>query len=194
MIDDRCPLAILKELANMPRRSNRISGNPNAEMILLELEKATVAHVRMVSRWEKFPAGTNSWGPIMGEAGKHGEKDSDPYPLLRMVDDMNWFRLNGNIPDHPKYNATITVVMAKADTVLPTSWDDFDLETGYIKPGKGVSKVVGFNDHMTADHHKVIFDALRTWIAYIEDAVAEAQIEFTLKVIESDDPVHCDFR
>ena len=130
----------------------------------------------------------------MGEAGKHGEKDSDPYPLLRMVDDMNWFRLNGKIPDHPKYNATITVVMAKADTVLPTSWDDFDLTTGFIKPNSGVRKVVGFNDHMTADHHKVIFDALRTWIAYIEDAVAEAQIKFTLKVIESDDPVHCDFR
>jgi len=145
------------------------------------------------SIWEKFPAGTNAWGPIMGEAGKHGEKDSDPYPLLRMVDDMNWFRLNGNIPDHPKYNATITVVMAKADTVLPTSWDDFDMTTGFMKPNRGVRKVVGFNDHMTANHHKVIFDALRTWIAYIEDAVAEAQIKFTLKVIESDDPVHCDF-
>ena len=144
--------------------------------------------------WDKFPAGTDAWGPIMGEAGKHGEKDSDPYPLLRMVDDMNLFRLVGDIPDKPKYNATITVVMARADTVLPTSWDDFDLQTGLIKPGHGVRKVVGFNNHMTADHHKVIFDALRTWIAYIEDAVAEAHIDFTLRVIEADDPVQCPFR
>ena len=130
----------------------------------------------------------------MGEAGKHGEKDSNPYALLRMVDDMNRFRLEGNVPDHPKYTATITVVMAKADTVLPTSWDDFDLSTGYLKPHKGLRKVVGFNDHMLANHHKVINDALRTWIAYIEDAVAEAQIDFTLKVIESDDPVECIFK
>jgi len=91
-------------------------------------------------------------------------------------------------------NATITVVMAKADTVLPASWDDFDLQTGLLKPGHGVRKVVGFNDHMLAGHHKVIFDALRTWIAYIEDAVAEAQIDFTLRVIEADDPVSCPFR
>ena len=144
--------------------------------------------------WERFPAGTDAWGPIMGEAGKHGEKDSDPYPLLRMVEDMNLFRLVGEIPEQAKYNATITVVMAKADTVLPTSWNDFDLQTGLLKPGHGVRKVVGFNDHMLADHHKVIFDALRTWIAYIEDAVAEAQIDFTLRVIEADDPVSCPFR
>ena len=144
--------------------------------------------------WERFPVGTDAWGPIMGEAGKHGEKDSDPYPLLRMVEDMNLFRLLSDIPEQAKYNATITVVMAKADTVLPTSWDDFDLQTGLLKPGHGVRKIVGFNDHMLADHHRVIFDALRTWIAYIEDAVAEAQIDFTLRVIEADDPVICPFR
>ena len=148
----------------------------------------------IAATWESFPVGTEAWGPIMGEAGKHGEKDSDPYPLLRMVEDMNLFRLVGEIPDQAKYNATITVVMAKADTVLPTSWDDFDLSTGLLKPGHGVRKIVGFNDHMLADHHKVIFDALRTWIAYIEDAVAEAQIDFTLRVIEADDPVICPFR
>ena len=148
----------------------------------------------IISIWEKFPVGTDAWGPIMGEAGKHGEKNSDPYPLLRMVEDMNRFRLEGEIPDHPKYNATITVVMAKANTVLPTKWDDFDVKTGFLKPDRGVRKVVGFNDHMTANHHKVIYDSLRTWIAYIENAVAEAQIDFTLKVIEADDPVECDFR
>ena len=111
-----------------------------------------------------------------------------------MVDDMNRFRLEEEIPEQPKYNATITVVLAKADTVLPTGWDDFDLSSGFIKPNHGVRKVVGFNDHMLDDHNKVLYDSLRTWIAYIENAVAEGEIDFTLRVIESDDPVQCDFR
>ena len=144
--------------------------------------------------WQSLPVGTSVWGPVMGESGKHGEKNSGPYPLLRMVEDMNRFRLEGQIPERPKYNATITVVLAKADTVLPTGWADFDLSTGAMKPGHGIKKVVGFNDHMTADRNRVIHDSLRTWIAYIEDAVAEAQIDFTLHVIDADDPVKCDFK
>ena len=129
----------------------------------------------------------------MAEAGTHGEKQADPYPLLRMVEDMNQFRLAGDLPAQPKYHATITVVLARAATMLPTSWNDFDLTTGTIKPGSGVPRVVGFNNHMTANHHKVIHDSLRTWLAYLENAVAQGEIEFNLRVVEADDPVECDF-
>ena len=130
----------------------------------------------------------------MGQAGKHGEKNADPYALIRMVEDMATFQLAGSVPAVPKYRVIITVVLAKAKTVLPTSWDDFDLQLGGMKPNAGVPKVVGFNDHMLDDNNKVIRDSLITWIAYIENAVAEGNIDFELKVIEADDTINCDFR
>jgi hypothetical protein len=148
----------------------------------------------VASVWEKIPAGAGIWGAIAEEAKRGGAKHGGPYPLLRMTEDMNRFRLHGDIPATPKYNATMTVVLARADTILPTAWDDFDLTTGGLKPGRGVRKLVGFNDHMTANNHRVIHNSLRTQIAYIEDAVAEGQIRVTLKVIKADDPVNCEFR
>jgi hypothetical protein len=32
------------------------------------------------SLWESFPTGSNIWGPIMREAGKHREKDAPSTP------------------------------------------------------------------------------------------------------------------
>ena len=148
----------------------------------------------VASVWEKFPVGAEIWGAITEESYKNGAQHGGPYPLLRMVDDMNRFRLDGDIPATPKYNATMTVVLARAETILPTAWDDFDLTTGVLKPGRGVRKLVGFNDYMNANNHQIIHDSLRSQIAYIVDAVAEGQIKITLKVIEAYDPVNCYFR
>ena len=86
---------------------------------------------------------------------------------------------------------SLTVVLAKMKAIIPTSWNDFFLQNGTMRPNVGVPKTIPFDEKLLADDYKIIQENLKTWIAYIENVVVQGHIEFQVKVIESDEPLQC---
>ena len=144
--------------------------------------------------WEKHPTGSDVWdwnNPDMRPT-LQGFSFTHPYALLRMVEDMSSFQLTGTIqPAGPKNKMIITVVLAKMKAIIPTSWNDFFLQNGTMRPNVGVTKTIPFDEKLLADDYKIVQENLKTWIAYIENVVVQGHIEFQVKVIESDDPLQC---
>ena len=143
--------------------------------------------------WTKYPIGSSVWrDDTLTRPTIQGFYYTRPYALLRMVEDMSSFRLTGTIPPSgPKNEMVITVALAKMSVIVPTSWDDFFLQNGTMKPNVGVPKTIPFDEKMLADDYKIIQENLRTWIAYIENVVVQGHIDFQVKVIESDEPLQC---